>query len=108
MVLENNSAWPIGELLLKRTLGFEAYPDVRRAGSKRGVPRSMGLPSRVAIDLGNRKLDFDLDHATCGWTLVELEAADLLDEAEFPLIALLEGKRYELYSDHTFAEVELP
>jgi len=27
-------------------------------------------------------------------------------ESDFPLITVFEGKRYELYSDGTFAEVE--
>ena len=27
-------------------------------------------------------------------------------ESDFPLIAVVDGKRYELYSDGTFAEVE--
>ncbi|MGA8796051.1 MAG: hypothetical protein WB526_03165 [Candidatus Cybelea sp.] len=30
-----------------------------------------------------------------------------LPEGEFPLIAFADGKRYELYSDGTFDEVEL-
>jgi hypothetical protein len=60
----------------------------------------------VEIEVGGRNIDFDLDHGTCAWTLVTEGTADVLDEATFPLIVMSNGKRYELYSDGTFAEVE--
>jgi len=59
---------------------------------------------RVTILFGGRSADFDLDRETKRWGSVE--AATPLDEGEFPLTATSGGKRYELYSDGTFAEVE--
>ncbi len=60
---------------------------------------------RVTIPFGGGNADFDLDRETKRWT--SEEAATPLDEGEFPLTAIAGGKRYELYSDGTFAEVEL-
>ncbi len=60
---------------------------------------------RVTIPFGGRSADFDLDREAKRWSSVE--AATPLDEGEFPLTATAGGKRYELYSDGTFAEVEL-
>lgn len=44
------------------------------------------------------RLNFD-DHT---WS-----ADHAVEEADFPLITELSGRRYELYSDGTFGEVEL-
>jgi hypothetical protein len=59
---------------------------------------------RVTIPFAGRDADFDLDRNSRRWTSVE--SATPLAEGEFPLIASAGGKRYELYSDGTFAEVE--
>ncbi|MFY9885623.1 MAG: hypothetical protein WAL67_07755 [Candidatus Cybelea sp.] len=61
----------------------------------------------VAITVGGRRLEFSLHHDTRKWTAVEPSTYGLLSEGEFPLIGNADGKRYELYSDKTFAEVEL-
>ncbi len=60
---------------------------------------------RVVVPFDERNAEFDLDRRTNRWTPVE--AGTPLEEGEFPLIASAGGKRYELYSDRTFAEVEL-
>jgi hypothetical protein len=60
---------------------------------------------RVTIAFTGRVADFDLDLGAKRWHSVE--AATPLAEGEFPLTASAGGKRYELYSDGTFAEVEL-
>jgi hypothetical protein len=60
---------------------------------------------RVTIPFAGRVADFDLDLGTKRWSSVE--TATPLDEGEFPLTATAGGRRYELYSDRTFAEVEL-
>ncbi len=61
----------------------------------------------VAITVAGRRLEFNLRYDTRKWTAVEPSTYGLLSEGEFPLIANAGGKRYELYSDKTFAEVEL-
>jgi hypothetical protein len=55
----------------------------------------------VEIDVAGRMIPFRLvwEH----WRWHSLEAPE---EADFPLITFVAGKRYELYSDGTFAEVE--
>lgn len=60
----------------------------------------------VAVAFEGRKLEFNLHHETRKWTPVEASTIALLSESEFPLIANASGKRYEIYSDGTFAEVE--
>jgi hypothetical protein len=54
------------------------------------------------IAFGSESKAFDLDFGTHRWS-----GETGLPEGEFPLTAELDGLRYELYSDGTFAEVEL-
>ncbi len=62
----------------------------------------------LAIGFAGHHVDFDLDYGSGTWTPVEPSSADLLDdEGMFPLIGMKDGRRYELYSDGTFNEVEL-
>jgi hypothetical protein len=61
----------------------------------------------VIIALEGRRLEFNLHHDTRKWTAVDPSTYRLLSEGEFPLIADAAGKRYELYSDQTFGEVEV-
>jgi hypothetical protein len=55
----------------------------------------------VKIDVGGRTIPFRLDGRHERWHSLEE-----LEEGDFPLIAVADGKRYELYSDGSFAEVE--
>ena len=43
-------------------------------------------------------------HFTLHWDSAQWDSPDDVTQAEFPLIAHLAGKRYELYSDGTFTE----
>lgn len=55
----------------------------------------------VQIAVDGRLISFRLDPAHWRWhSLAEQQ------ESDFPLIVFANGKRYELYSDGTFAEVE--
>ena len=45
-------------------------------------------------------------HFTLHWDSAQWDSPDDVTQAAFPLVAHLAGKRYELYSDGTFAEVE--
>jgi len=55
----------------------------------------------VQIDVEGRNIPFRLDWDHWRWhSLVEQQ------ESDFPLMAVVAGKRYELYSDGSFAEVE--
>jgi hypothetical protein len=56
----------------------------------------------IEIDGTNEPFELDLGHGT--WH----SDAEGVDEAEYPLVTELDGKRYELYSDGTFSEQELP
>jgi hypothetical protein len=60
----------------------------------------------VIVELQGQRLEFTLDSDTRKWLPVDAATRGLLQEGEFPLIALEGGKRYELYSDGTFNEVE--
>ncbi|MEH1765302.1 MAG: hypothetical protein V7K97_03055 [Nostoc sp.] len=53
------------------------------------------------IEVKGRNTPFTLDWEKRRWQSLEKQ-----QESDFPLIAVLDGKRYELYSDGTFAEVE--
>jgi hypothetical protein len=56
----------------------------------------------ATIDIDARPVPFHLDFATFRWS-----AERTLHESYFPLVAQIDDKRYELYSDGTFAEGEL-
>ena len=43
---------------------------------------------------------------TLDWEERRWQSLEEHKESDFPLIAVVDGKRYELYSDGTFAEVE--
>jgi hypothetical protein len=55
----------------------------------------------VQIEVEGRTIPFRLD-----WIHLRCHSLEEQAEAEFPLITSVDGKRYELYSDGTFAEVE--
>jgi hypothetical protein len=56
----------------------------------------------VSIDVAGAAEAFELDFDERRW-----QSARTLSENLFPLVAEVDGKRYELYSDNTFAEEEL-
>jgi hypothetical protein len=62
---------------------------------------------KVLVELQGERLECTLDSNTRKWTPVEPATNELLQEGEFPLVAFTDGKRYELYSDGSFDEVEL-
>lgn len=53
------------------------------------------------IKVKGRNTPFTLDWEERRWQSLEEQK-----ESDFPLIAVVDDKRYELYSDGTFAEVE--
>jgi hypothetical protein len=53
------------------------------------------------------KVDGRLTAFRLDWDHSRWHSLEVLDEGDFPLITMVDGKRYELYSDGTFAEVEL-
>jgi hypothetical protein len=55
--------------------------------------------TEIEIEAEGRR--FSLDRSRWRWRSLEEET-----ESDFPLITVVDGKRYELYSDETFAEVE--
>ncbi len=55
----------------------------------------------VEINLGGQMVPFRLDEQHRRWHSLEEP-----EEADFPLVTKIAGKRYELYSDGTYAEVE--
>jgi hypothetical protein len=60
------------------------------------------VPEIVQLPVGETTVPFMVDFEDQRWsTTVSLA------EAEFPLIAVFSGKRYEFYSDGTLSEQEL-
>jgi hypothetical protein len=59
----------------------------------------------VTLEVGETPYSFALDFDTMRWERDE-RAGDRLPEGDFPLVAQVEGERFELYSDGTFAQVE--
>jgi hypothetical protein len=55
----------------------------------------------VQIQVEGRMIPFRLDLKHWRWHCLEEP-----QEADFPLITIADGKRYELYSDGTFAKAE--
>jgi hypothetical protein len=64
------------------------------------------LMADLIVQLEDQRLAFDLDFETQKWRPEDPDAVAQLDEGDFPLVGIANGKRYELYSDGTFAEVE--
>lgn len=56
----------------------------------------------VEIEVDGRTVPCRLDEKQGRWHCPQEP-----QEADFPLVAVAAGKRYELYSDGTFAEVEV-
>jgi hypothetical protein len=59
------------------------------------------MTTQIEIEVEDRKTPFELDWERQRWRSLEEQK-----ESDFPLITVVDGKRYELYSDETFAEVE--
>jgi hypothetical protein len=57
----------------------------------------------VIISVNDAPEPFELNFDDMTW-----HAGHDVPEGEFPLIAEVNGKRYEVYSDGTFGEEELP
>jgi hypothetical protein len=55
----------------------------------------------IQVQVGSQNVAFRLDWQHSRWHSLEE-----LAESDFPLITVVDDKRYELYSDGTFAEVE--
>jgi hypothetical protein len=55
----------------------------------------------IEIEVEGRNIPFRLDWEHKRWECLEEQK-----EGDFPLIVEVDGKRYELYWDQTFAEVE--
>ena len=60
------------------------------------------MPITIDIEINQERVTFELDFNKLRWV-----AASVLPEGYFPLTTELNERRYELYSDGTFAEVEL-
>ena len=60
-----------------------------------------GSKMNASITVRGRVVEFTMDEATRRWSALHEQ-----QEGDFPLIVVRNGKRYELYSDGTFAEVE--
>jgi hypothetical protein len=67
-----------------------------------GYNASMGVI--VDAQSGSAHLRAELDFELWTWSP---GVAPRPPEGEFPFVVRVDGKRYELYSDETFAEVEL-
>jgi hypothetical protein len=63
--------------------------------------------AKIVISFDDKNYTFDLDNETEQWAASNPADLDVFDEGDFPLIGTVDGKRYELYSDGTFAEVEV-
>jgi hypothetical protein len=58
----------------------------------------------VDAESGGIHIKAELDFDSLEWAPIGI--ATLPPEGEFPFVAEFDGKRYELYSDETFDEVE--
>ena len=59
------------------------------------------MTTQIEIEVEGRKTPFELN-----WEHLHWRCSEEQKESDFPLITVVDGKRYELYSDETFAEVE--
>jgi len=66
-------------------------------GSSRGHPTT----TQINIEVGGRNTSFVMD-----WERHRWQSLNKQEESAFPVATVLDGQRYELYSDETFSEVE--
>jgi hypothetical protein len=59
------------------------------------------MTTQIEIKAEGHNTPFTLD-----WEGQRWQSMDEQKESDFPLTAFVDGKRYELYSDNMFAEVE--
>jgi hypothetical protein len=59
------------------------------------------MTTEIEVEAEGRSIPFALDWARWRWRSSEEQK-----ESDFPLVTVVNGARYELYSDETFAEVE--
>jgi hypothetical protein len=59
------------------------------------------MTTQIEIEVEGRSIPFALD-----WGRERWRSSEEQQESDFPLITVVEGKSYQLYSDQTFAEVE--
>ncbi len=59
------------------------------------------MTTQIEVEVEGQKTPFTLDWEEWRWQSLKEQ-----QESEFPVITVIDGKRYELYSDNTFAEVE--
>jgi len=59
------------------------------------------MKQSVAATVDGLEIEVELDFESWHWSSVAHPA-----EGEFPIVVHADAKRYELYSDKTFAEVE--
>jgi hypothetical protein len=59
------------------------------------------MTTEIEIEVEGRNVPFALD-----WERQRCHSLEKQKEGDFPLIVVVDTKRYELYSDETFAEVE--
>ena len=59
------------------------------------------MTTEIEIEAEGLSIPFELDWERWRWRSSEEQ-----EESDFPLVTVVDGKRYELYSDETFAEVE--
>jgi hypothetical protein len=60
------------------------------------------MSQQVKVTIDDVEHDVDVDLTAKRWT-----SPHAYDEGDYPLIAEIDGKRYELYSDGTLGEEEL-
>ena len=59
------------------------------------------MSTEIEIEAEGLSIPFELDWERWRWRSSEEQK-----ESDFPLVTVVNGARYELYSDETFAEVE--
>jgi hypothetical protein len=68
------------------------------------------LVGKVRGDMTEDKIEIRIAdqtaHFTLHWDSSQWDSPDDITQADFPLIAHSAGRRYELYSDGTFSQVE--
>ena len=64
------------------------------------------MTDRAVSEFAGHYFDFDVELESLVWTIVDPQSADLLEGADFPLVAWSKSTRYELNSDGTSTRLD--
>ena len=61
------------------------------------------MTNTISVEFEGYDLELELDYERSTWIPFEETDSEMLGKRTFPLVAIVDGSRYELFGDGTFA-----